>query len=429
MFDKLQHIFYRSFACHKYLQGRIMAARFEHGNVAYNIKPLSNGLVQWSAWPKNGAQHLALQRVASSADMVHRVVISAGAFVSKDAEDNLTCSDRSGPSVLSKMLRPMLPPTDVLTLPTSDPYILTDMQYIPTCNTYQLTTKLKGREVCMIATGLGTCQFHVVVIDVISPPKRNIVIPIGGVHLAGQNEVPCLANEVRNLENGICDYNPPSDQGYTSLFALKQMIKSAQMLCDALDISHHRIHVYAMLNNINVTPIPDHESYNFKSREGYKQLTCLLPHLSFGGIHAMCAFRPAKIHGVDPEIMKKLAKYTDNPADLLYAVRFASWNSDRYKPREDGEKLAAWYESPYFLNKQSDWEAWSMHKKDKSKYKLYVEKELELARRYTIYRTEIGEISYDRFRKQAFENLCGRPFKIMSENQYVEQLHWQRLGI
>ena len=32
-------------------QGKNMATQFAHGNIAYNIEPLSNGLVHWSAWP------------------------------------------------------------------------------------------------------------------------------------------------------------------------------------------------------------------------------------------------------------------------------------------------------------------------------------------------------------------------------------------
>lgn len=87
MIIKKYQVFYRSSACHEYLQGRTMAAQFEHGNVAYNIKPLDNGLVRWSAWPKNGAQHLAPQRVASSADMVHRVVFSMTNFTEVQNDD------------------------------------------------------------------------------------------------------------------------------------------------------------------------------------------------------------------------------------------------------------------------------------------------------------------------------------------------------
>ena len=311
------------------------------------------------------------------------------------------------------------PSTEACTLLTGAPRILTNMERIQGVEK-KLETDLNGQEVCMIATGLGQCQFHVVAVEV--SPLGNIVIPIGGVHLTGLHELRYLTDEIRKLDEGVFDYDPDNGLKSTNLLALKEMMSTAQMLVWALGIPFSRVRVYTMVNcchNFTTTRIPDYKSYDLDSAQ---QLMCLVPRRICERIHAMCAFRPA-MHSkddVDSHIMQNLAQFSDNPASLLYSVRFASWNAPQKTIEEDGKVLADWYRSPFpSSDDRFDWDAWSMWGKAENIKRLYTKQEEESTHRCA------SQISCNQTRQFAFETLCGRPFDVLSEDKYNTELDYQ----
>jgi cold shock CspA family protein len=269
------------------------------------------------------------------------------------------------------------------------------------------TEVMQGQEVCILAAGLGMCQFHVVVVELPTNDGQDLVIPIGGVHLAGLDEIPRLA-QCSELARGILDL----DTDKSGLIGLKTFIQTAIDVTTCLHIDVKNVCVYAMHSDCPLM-VPDYRAYGFSSSQ---QIHHMVMKACGSRFHGFCGIRPVKdiVNAIkDSKLIRRINRIVNPRA--VSTIRFTTWKSDDdlSEAREEAEFIENWYKKRSTRRKLGEmWFKLSMHTHNDQ---LYIHQMFTDTEDILLPLTKVDDRdqrNHETLLTDAFEALCGRLFEV-----------------